>query len=86
MTAYEVLKDILEKWEIYELYYFDFHKDSCIVKYGRKGYNYERQMTEEEFYKLIRVVEDLGFRNWIGIFDSRNEKFIVEGMENNERN
>lgn len=68
-TAYEVLKDILNNWNISDLYYFDFYKSESIVKYGRKGYDYERKMTKEEFNKLIEVIKLLGYDEWIEIYE-----------------
>ena len=68
-TAYEVLKDILNNWDISDLYYFDFYKSESIVKYGRKGYDYERKMTKEEFNKLIEVIKLLGKDMWIEIYE-----------------
>ena len=58
-TAYEVLKDILSNWDISSLYYFDFYKSNYTIRYGRKGYNYERKMNEEEFNKLLDVIKIL---------------------------
>lgn len=68
-TAYEVIKDILSNWDISDLYYFHFHKSDLIVKYGRKGYDYERKMTKEEFNKLIEVIKLLGKDMWIEIYE-----------------
>ena len=68
-TAYEVLKDILNNWDISNLYYFDFYKSESIVKYGRKGHDYERKMTKEEFNKLIEVIKLLGKDMWIEIYE-----------------
>lgn len=68
-TAYEVLKDILNNWDISNLYYFDFYKSDLIVKYGRKGYDYERKMTKEEFNKLMEVIKLLGKDMWIEIYE-----------------
>lgn len=68
-TAYEVLKDILNNWDISNLYYFDFYKSDLIVKYGRKGYDYERKMSKEEFNKLIEVIKLLGKDMWIEIYE-----------------
>jgi len=68
-TAYEVLKDILQGWEISDLYYFDFYKTDYTVRYGRKGYDYERQMSDSEFYNLITIIKIMGLETWIEIWD-----------------
>ncbi|WP_312286870.1 hypothetical protein [Terrisporobacter sp.] len=68
-TAYEVLKDILQGWEISDLYYFDFYKSDYTIRYGRKGYNYERQMNETEFNNLINIIKLMGKDMWIEIYD-----------------
>ena len=68
-TAYEVMKDILSQWEIIDLYYFDFYKERNIVRYGRKGYNYERKMNETEFNNLLATIILLGYKESIKIYD-----------------
>lgn len=68
-TAYEVLKDILSNWDISNLYYFDFYKSNCTVRYGRKGYDYERKMNEKEFNKLLDVIKILEQDMWIEIYN-----------------
>lgn len=68
-TAYEVLKDILRNWEISELYYFDFYKSNHIVRYGRKGYDYERHMNETEFNNLINIIEIMDKQMWCEIYN-----------------
>lgn len=67
-TAYEVLKDILSCWDISDLYYFDFYKIDCTVRYGRKGNDYERKMDKNEFDKLLDVLKILGYDAFIEIF------------------
>ena len=69
-TSYEVLKDILSNWDISELYYFDFYKVGYTVRYGRKGYDYERKMNEEEFNKLLDVIKILEQDMWIEIYEN----------------
>ena len=69
-TSYEVLKDILSNWDISELYYFDFYKFDYTVRYGRKGYDYERKMNEEEFNKLLDVIKILEQDMWIEIYEN----------------
>lgn len=68
-TAYEVLKDILNHWDISDLYYFDFYKENCTVRYGRKEYNYEREMDKNEFDKLLNILKILECDTFIEIFD-----------------
>ena len=68
-TAYEVLIDILQKWDICDLYYFDFYKLDYTVKYGRKGEDYKRHMTYKEFNKLINVIYILGKEEYIEIYE-----------------
>lgn len=68
-TAYEVLADVLQKWDLMDLYYFDFYKSDNTVKYGRKGENYERHMEFKEFSKLINVITILGKSDCIDIYD-----------------
>ena len=68
-TAYEVLKDILSCWDILDLHYFDFYKENYIVRYGRKGYNYEREMDKNEFDKLLNVLKILECDTFIEVFD-----------------
>ena len=68
-TAYEVMKDILSQWEIIDLYYFDFYIERNIVRYGRKGYNYERKMNETEFNNLLATIILLGYKESIEIYD-----------------
>lgn len=68
-TAYEVLKEILESWDISDLQYFDFYKDNYIVKYGRKDYIYEIKMSNSEFYNLITIIKIMGLETWIEIYD-----------------
>lgn len=56
-TAQEILKDIYRSWDICELSYFNLYRTRCMVRYGRKDYNYERQMRRSEFNKLIEVLK-----------------------------
>ncbi len=68
-TAYEILKDILSCWDILDLHYFDFYKENYTVRYGRKGYNYEREMDKNEFDKLLNILKILECDTFIEIFD-----------------
>ena len=67
-TAYEVLKDILSCWDISDLYYFDLYKADYTVRYGRKGYDCEREMDKVEFDKLLNILKILGYDTFIEIF------------------
>lgn len=66
-SAQEILRDIYRSWDISDLHYFDLYKTGCIVRYGRKGYDYERQMCRSEFNKLIEVLKLLDEYKWVEI-------------------
>lgn len=66
--AEEVLTDILRKWDIKDLYYFDFYKSDLKVKYGRKGYDYTKYMDKEEFDTLLNIVKMLGYEFFIKVY------------------
>lgn len=67
-TAYEVLKDILSRWDISDLYFFDFYKTDYTVRYGRKGNDFEREMDKDEFDKLLNILKILGCDTFIEIY------------------
>lgn len=57
-SAGEIATEILRSWDFSDLYYFDLYKNELEVKYGRKGYNYERKFAnKEEAEKFIKIVE-----------------------------
>lgn len=66
-NAEEVLTDILQGWRIIDLYYFDFYKNDLEVRYGRKGYDYKRKMSKEEFDKLLKIIEMFGYLDYEGV-------------------
>lgn len=57
-SAGEIVTEILRSWDFSDLYYFDLYKNDLEVRYGRKGYNYERKFeNKEEIKKFIQIVE-----------------------------
>lgn len=57
-SASEIITEILRNYDFKDLYYFVLIKHDLKIKYGRKGYNYEKKIeNKEEIEKFIKIVE-----------------------------
>lgn len=65
----DALQDILSKWRICDLYYFRLYKSTGTVEYGRKGFDCEFCMSDNNFEKFIKILDLMDCKKYCDLYE-----------------